>query len=160
MPGGAGRKGWLRLRLRLQRLGPFPRERVQAEGHDRHGAPADPQQDAHSGAAGCTGSLQEDGPAAAWPVSRDGPHRLGQKHHAREPDQLHQRNPRSPHHHDRGSDRVLSQVEEVHGQPAGDRHRRDELLGGPPPRAATRPRHHPRRRASRPGDDRGGDLRR
>ena len=73
--------------------------------------------------------------------------------------QLHQRDRRSPHHHDRRPDRVLSQPQEVDDQSARGRRRRPQLRRGDSPRAAAGPRRDPGRRNARPGNDRSGHHR-
>ena len=73
--------------------------------------------------------------------------------------ELHQRERRPPHHHDRRPDRVLPLPQEVDDQPARGRRRRAELRRGDSPRVAAGPGRDPGRRNARPGDDRGGDHR-
>ena len=86
-------------------------------------------------------------------------HRIGQDHDAGVDDRLHQHQPRPAHHHRRGPDRVHARAQEVDRQPAGDPRRRPELLGVAAAGPASGPRHHPRRRDARPGDDRERDHR-
>ena len=90
---------------------------------------------------------------AARPAAGHRPDRLGQDDQPGQHDQLHQRQLRPAHHHAGRPDRVLPQAQEVHGQPARDRRRRARLQGRHPPGPAYGPRHHPRRRNARPGDD-------
>ena len=132
---------------------PVPRRHLQAEGHHRHGAAADPEPvpdvraDRHAGGH----------PLADRPAARAAPrHRADRVRQDDQPgvdDQLHQRQLRPAHHHAGRPDRVLPQAQEVHGQPARDRHRRAGLQGGHPPGAADGPGRDPRRRNARPGDD-------
>ena len=102
--------------------------------------------------------LPEDGrtdlppPARHLPGHR--PDRLGQDHHARRHDQLHQQELRPPHHHDRRPDRILPRAQEIDRRAARSRRRRAQLLRGPAPRPATRPRRDAGRRNARPGDHR------
>ena len=96
---------------------------------------------------------------AARAGARDRSDRLGQVDHAGVADRRDQRHPRRAHHDDRGPDRVPAQAQEVHGQPARARVRRDQLRRRAEGRAAPGPRRDPRRRDARPRDDRHRDHR-
>ena len=72
---------------------------------------------------------------------------------ARVDDELHQRQLRPAHHHARRPDRVLSQAQEVHGQPARNRRRRARLQRRHPPGLADGPGRDSRRRNAGLGND-------
>ena len=85
---------------------------------------------------------------------RHGADRIGQVDDARGARRPHQLDAPRAHPHDRGPDRVPARPPRLHRQPARDRLRRDVVRRGPPRRAASGPRRHPRRRDARPRDDR------
>ena len=88
--------------------GPLPREHLPRAGRAARGVASDPNEtpQLRSDRAPRIGEGSPHPPAR--PHSRDRPHGLGQDDHARDDGGLDQQNPRMPHRHDRGSDRVLS----------------------------------------------------
>ena len=121
--GGRGR----RLRFRLRRPGPLPRVDLQAAGVRGHGAAADPGEVVELHRPGNAGGIEGPDLASAGVDSGDRADGLGQDDHAGGDGRLPQRQRRSPHHHHRGPDRVLSPAQEVDDQPAGDRRGRAQL---------------------------------
>ena len=95
--------------------------------------------------------------AAPRPDPRHRADRLGQDDQPGAHDQLHQRQLRPAHHHDRRPDRVLTTS--TRSRMVNQREIGIDVPDFPeahPPGPADGPRHHPRRRNARPGDDPGG----
>ena len=140
LPTGISRNGQHRLRIRLWRPGAVPRIGVSTTRKRGDCVATDSGRHDDHGGSGRPLDFQRNGDAPSRARTGDGAHGIGQEYVAGRDGRLHQRNGRPPHYHDRRSDRVLPQSQEIDRQPARSGRRRNLVCRGDSTRAAARPR--------------------